>query len=276
MCRTLLLTCLAIAIGMHAQPSRAQHPVHVWAGGQAHSAFFAIIQSSGGFWLRGSPRDSDSGFLTRSIVTGLSGAYPHIFATDNLDDAGRVAQNRAKPIVPFVRVGLCAAVRPGLAARRETLLQHFLDPAIRLGMLGQKGGVTDRLSTAMFARAERGRAGASAALQAKANPLAGMMGFASGSADLSPLAQHLRARNADVILATCPEAAQSLSNLPGAFALPMPSSLAVEEISYVVILADDPGTIAFVQFLDSQAGRETLWNAGFDSPLRPAAGGNRR
>jgi Bacterial extracellular solute-binding protein len=145
------------------------------------------------------------------------------------------------------------------------MLDRLLDPAIRLATSTPGSDPSGDYAWAVFARAEAVRAGARAALEAKAQKLYG------GGANTPPLIPGkgavegiFLADRADVTLAYCSGAAGIAREVPGLAIVPLPTELAVGPAYGMVVLDAKPVASRFATFVMSEAGQAVLKAHGFD------------
>jgi ABC-type molybdate transport system substrate-binding protein len=98
-----------------------------------------------------------------------------VFASADTSHPKRLTEQgrAASPVAVFARNELCALVRPGLAVTPDSLLDTMLDPKVRVGTSTPKDDPSGDYAFALFGKAEAIKAGAKAALEAKALLLAG-------------------------------------------------------------------------------------------------------
>jgi len=113
-----------------------------------------------------------SGLLRERIERGEAA---HVFASADvghptkLADAGRATTK----VAVFARNQLCALAREGLPVTPATLLDTMLDRTVRLGTSTPKADPSGDYALALFAKADKLKAGARATLAARALQLTG-------------------------------------------------------------------------------------------------------
>ena len=123
--------CLILAVISMSAAAHADD-VHLYAAGSLRAALTdvgtAFTAKTG---HRVVAKFGPSGVLEKEIA---GGAKADVFASANMDYPQALNRsNKSGPVLRFARNKLCALVKPGLAVDSATLLDHMLDPAIKLG-----------------------------------------------------------------------------------------------------------------------------------------------
>jgi molybdate transport system substrate-binding protein len=222
------------------------------------------------------PEFGPSGLMREKIEAG---ADVDLFASADMAQARRLAAGHPERfVINFTRNRLCAIARSTVGLTSANMLDRLLDPAIRLATSTPGADPGGDYAWAIFARAEAVRAGARAALEAKAQQLYG------GGAKTPPLVPGkgavegiFLADRADVALAYCSGAAAVVAEVPGLAVVPLPPELAVGPAYGMVLLDAKPVTSRFATFVMSEAGQAVLKAHGFDpvalvEPAPPSPG----
>ena len=170
------------------------------------------------------PEFGPSGLMREKIEAG---ADVDLFASADMAQAERLAVGHPERfVVNFTRNRLCAIARSAVGLTPANMLERLLDPAVRLATSTPGADPAGDYAEAVFARAEAVRAGARAALEAKALRLYG------GGAKTPPLVPGkgavdgiFLADRADVALAYCSGAPEVVAAVPGLAVVPLPPEL---------------------------------------------------
>jgi molybdate transport system substrate-binding protein len=191
-----------------------------------------------------------------------------LFASANMAHPETLARaGTAGPVVLFVRNRLCAVARQDVAATSEILLEKMLDPAVKLGTYTPKIDPGGDYAWALFAKAEKLRAGAQSALEGKALQLFGTGARPPVPAGRDAVAYFLDEKQADIFLAYCSagKAAQRESATLKVVALP--ETLVVGADYGLTVLHGDPRREAAAErlalYILSPAGQGVLAQFGF-------------
>jgi len=204
-----------------------------------------------------------SGLLRERIEKGETA---HVFASADTGHPKRLeAQGKVvAPAAVFARNQLCALVQEGLTVTSASLLDVMLDPRTRLGTSTPKADPSGDYAYALFAKADAVRAGAKAALEAKAQQLTG--GPASEKApDGKNLYGWVMASNkADVFLTYCTNAVLAKAEVPSLGIVEIPGTLNVgADYGLVVLTGGPPAAAELASFIRGSAGRTVLARYGF-------------
>jgi hypothetical protein len=144
------------------------------------------------------------------------------------------------------------------------MLDRLLDPGVRLATSTPGADPAGDYAWAVFARADALRAGARAALEAKAKQLFGGPATPLLVPGKGAVEGIFLADQADVALAYCsgaPAVSREVSSLD---IVPLPSELSVGPAYGMVLLDAKPVTLRFAIFVMSEAGQAVLKAHGFD------------
>jgi molybdenum ABC transporter molybdate-binding protein len=208
-----------------------------------------------------------SGLLREEIA---GGAAAHVFASANMEhpqslhDAGK-----SGPVTMFARNTLCALARPELNVSPDTLLAALLDPAIKVGTSTPKADPSGDYAFEVFARAERLRPGARAALEAKVLKLTGAADSAKPPQGQVVYGWHLAEGRADIFLTYRTNAIDARKQYPGQQIVVLPDALAISADYGLTVIDGTPAAArAFAAFIMSADGQAILAQHGFASPTQ--------
>jgi ABC-type molybdate transport system substrate-binding protein len=202
-----------------------------------------------------------------------AGAAADLFASADMDQARRLANGHPeRMVIHFTRNRLCALARPSIGLDQANMLDRLLDPGVRIATSTPGADPGGDYAWAVFARADSVRAGARAALEAKAQPLVG------GGAKTPLLVPGKGAvegvfltDRADVMLGYCSSAQVVIHAVPDLVSVPLPPDLSVGPAYGMVLLDTRPVTLRFATFVMSETGQLILRRHGFD-PVALAEG----
>jgi molybdenum ABC transporter molybdate-binding protein len=208
-----------------------------------------------------------SGLLREEIA---GGAAAHVFASANMEhpqslhDAGK-----SGPVTMFARNTLCALARPELNVSPDTLLKALLDPAVKVGTSTPKADPSGDYAFEVFARADRLRPGAKAALEAKALKLTGAADSAKPPTGQVVYGWHLAEGRADIFLTYRTNAIDARKQYPGQQIVALPDALAVSADYGLTVIDGAPAAAReFATFIMSADGQAILAQHGFASPTQ--------
>ncbi len=262
----LLLAGLA---DLMAQGAVAQEPVLLHAAGSLRGALTEVAQA---FEMRTKlavkPVYGASGLLHDRIAKGEAA---EVFASANMEHPQALARSGlAGPVVLFARNELCAFARPDLAVTSETLLERMLDPKVKLGTSTPRADPSGDYAFAVFARAEAVKAGARAALEAKALQLTGSATSLPAPAGVNVYGHKIASGEADLFLAYCTNAQPLAQEQPGIRLIRLPPALAVgADYGLTVLNRASPNGYRLAMFILSPAGQRILAKHGFSAPGLP-------
>lgn len=204
-----------------------------------------------------------SGLLRERIEKGEAA---HVFASADTSHPKRLAEQgrAASPVAVFARNELCALVRAGLAVTPDTLLDTMLDAKVRVGTSTPKADPSGDYAFALFGKAEAIKAGAKAALEAKALQLAGGPASPKAPEGRTLYGWLMATDKADVFLTYCTNALQAKAEVPTLLIVTIPKALNVGADYGLIVLKDaPPAAAALAAFIRSDAGRTLLIKHGF-------------
>lgn len=206
-----------------------------------------------------------SGLLHKEIADG---AKPGVFASANMEHPQSLSDDGlGGPVTMFARNTLCALVRPGLTADSASLLDRMLDPAVTLGTSTPKADPSGDYAFEVFARADRVKPGAKAALEAKAQKLTGAADSAKPPAGRNVYGWHVAEGRADIFLTYATNAFAAQKQNAGQQIVELPEQLSVGAdygLTVVKAAPDEAGELA--QFILSSQGQAILARYGFAPP----------
>jgi molybdate transport system substrate-binding protein len=253
---------LALTLSL-ASPASAE-TLRVMGAGSLASAFTNLIRSfPAAPDTVGAPEFGPSGLLRQKIE---SGSAADLFASADMEQARRLAVGHPERVViNFTRNRLCAFARPSVGLTSNNMLNRLLDPAVRLATSTPGADPAGDYAFAVFDRADVARAGAGAALRAKAQKL-------FGGGDATPLLVPGKgavegiflADRADVTLTYCSGTAEITREVPGLAAVALPPELSVGAAYGMVLLTAKPVTLRFATFVMSEGGQAILKASGFE------------
>jgi molybdenum ABC transporter molybdate-binding protein len=209
-----------------------------------------------------------SGLLRDEIARG---AKAEVFASASMEHPQVLASDKKSgPVVLFARNRLCALVKPGLAVASGTLLDRMLDPSVKLGTSTPKADPSGDYAFEVFARAERLKPGAKAALEKKALQLSGGSSSAQPPAGRSVYGWHVAEGRADIFLAYCTAAIPAQKENPGQQVVALPDALAVgADYGLTVMVGASSNAYRLALFVLSPDGQRILASHGFAAPNLP-------
>ena len=263
--RGLLLAAMLVSTGGFAQDG----VIRLHAAGSLRGAMTELAQSfraSGGGEVKAT--FGASGLLRERIEKGEG---TDLFASADVQNAQRLADaGRSGPPNIFTRNQLCALVAPGVEVSELTLLDHMLDPAVKLGTSTPKADPAGDYAWQMFEKAEKVRPGAYATLDRKALKLTGGADSPPAPTDRSIYGMLIAERKADIFLTYCTNAVVAMRELPGSRMLAPPPTLAVgASYAFVVMNDANPATRRFALYILSLAGQSILARHGFTPVALP-------
>jgi molybdate transport system substrate-binding protein len=257
-----------MAVLMMALSAQAQEPVRLYAAGSLRSA---LIEVSAGFEAAGGGKVAGtfgpSGLLRERIEKGEPA---EVFASADMGHPQKLAAaGRAGEVRLFTRNRLCALARPQAGITTDNLLERMLDPSVKLGISTPKADPAGDYAWALFARTERVKPGAQAALEKKALQLTGGPNSPVPPANRSLYGIIVEKGEADVFLTYCTGALQAKAEVPALQIVQVPESYAVgADYGMVVLKEARPGAEAFARYMQSLPGQAVLAKHGF-SPAIP-------
>lgn len=261
-----LLAMLGMAVS---EPGTAEEAVRLYAAGSLRAALSEAATAYSQAY--GQPVETvfgASGLLRERIEAGEAA---HVLASADLGHPTRLAAaGRAGPVVLFARNSLCALIQPAVATTPDTLLDTLLDPAVKLGTSTPRADPSGDYAFAMFAKAERLRPGAQAALERKALQLTGGPTSEKAPEGRNPYAWVMEQGRADVFLTYCTNAVQARAERPELRQVELPAALAVGAEYGLTVLREAPlGAWRLAMFILGRDGQTILARYGFAAPVLP-------
>jgi molybdate transport system substrate-binding protein len=258
-------------------PAASADTLHVAGAGSLATVFSDLLRRfPAGPDTVGTPEFGPSGLMREKIEAG---ADVDLFASADMAQAERlVAGHPDRFVVNFTRNRLCAIARGAVGLTPANMLERLLDPSVRLATSTPGADPAGDYAFAVFERADAARAGARAALQAKALKLYGggartpLLVPGKGALDGIFIADR-----ADVALAYCSGAPEVVAAVPGLAVVPLPAELTVGPAYGMVVLTAKPVAFRFATFVMSETGQALLKAHGFDpvalvEPAPPSPG----
>jgi molybdate transport system substrate-binding protein len=204
-----------------------------------------------------------SGLLRERIEKGEPA---HVFASADTSHPRRLADksHSTGQVRIFARNQLCALVRGGLSVTSVSLLDMMLDPQVRLGISTPKADPSGDYAFALFAKADKVRAGARAALESRALQLTGGPTSEKAPPDRNQYAWVMEGGKADLFLTYCTNAVLANKELPALQFVQMPADLNVGADYGMIVLKDAPAVATeLAQFVLGEQGQAILTKYGF-------------
>jgi molybdenum ABC transporter molybdate-binding protein len=208
-----------------------------------------------------------SGLLRKEIADG---APAHVFASANMEHPQSLhAAGKSGAVTMFARNKLCALVRPGLKVGSADLLDRLLDINIKVGTSTPKADPSGDYAFEVFARADKVKPGAKAALEAKALKLTGAADSAKPPAGRVVYGWHVAEGRADIFLTYCTNVIAAQKQNPGQQIVQLPDELAVgADYGLTVVNGAPAAAQKFAEFILSADGQNILVGYGFAAPAR--------
>jgi len=167
-----------------------------------------------------------SGLLRERIEKGEAA---HIFASADVGHPTRLADagHASTKVTVFARNQLCALAREGLEVNSCTLLATLLDPTVRVGTSTPKADPSGDYAIALFAKADKLKAGARATLEARTLQLTGGPTSEKAPAGRSQYAWVMASGKADIFLTYCTNAVLAQRELESLRIAQIPAELSV-------------------------------------------------
>jgi molybdate transport system substrate-binding protein len=257
------IACCFVTLVLLASPALAD-TLRVAGAGSLTEAFTDLLRRfpAGGDTIA-APEFGPSGLIREKIETDLD---VDLFASADMEQARRLAAGHPeRTVIHFARNRLCAVARTAVGLTSANMLDRLLDPAVRLATSTPGADPGGDYARAVFARAEVVRAGAAAALEAKAQPLYGggakTPKLVPGKGDIEGI---FLSDRADVALAYCSGAPAVVRGVQGLAVVPLPAELAVGPAYGMVLITARPVTLRFAAFVLSEGGQTIMKAHGFD------------
>ncbi len=267
-----MLRKLIIVAGMtmaNLNPASANEPVLQYSAGSlrvAMTEIAAAFTTEAGlsvaqvFGASGLLRDRIAGGEKAEVFTSANMAHPLSLAKSG----------KAGPVVMFARNEMCALVKPGLAVTAANLVERMMDPTVKLATSTPVADPSGDYAFAVFAKAERLRSGAKAALEAKALKLVGGPNSPQPPAGRNIYAMLMAEGAADIFIGYCTYSSAVLVELPGSAVVQLPESLSVGADYGLTVMKDaSPVASQYAMFILSARGQAILAKNGFAAPNLP-------
>ncbi|MBG0810716.1 substrate-binding domain-containing protein [Methylosinus sp. H3A] len=239
--RVLALSLVLWPLGpCRAQEAPDKTPLHIHAAGSLGGALRAIaaryqLETGEKIALAFGP----SGLLREAIEKGNEA---DLFLSANRQHPERLAaEGKAAPPVIFIRNALCAAARADHPPTTDTLLDHMLDPATKIGTSTPKADPGGDYAMELFARAERAHSGAERLLREKSRALVGgappePSPTQTGQSGAGPVKKFLLDGTVDLFIGYCSR--RETRPDPDLVSVRMPDALAVRADYAMALLRD--------------------------------------
>ncbi|HWU24919.1 MAG TPA: molybdate ABC transporter substrate-binding protein [Rhizomicrobium sp.] len=243
----------------------AAETIHLYAAGSLKSALTEVAKAfEGTTGNKVEPKYGPSGLLKKEISEG---AKADVFASANMEHPQALYDEKRGGVVSrFARNRLCALVKPGLKVDSASLLEHMLDPNIKLATSTPKADPSGDYALEVFRKAEAIRPGAQRALDKKALQLTGSGTSAEPPAGRTAYSWHVAEGRADIFLTYCTNALVAQKENPGQQIVALPDNLAVgADYGLTVLSGTPPAAQRFADFILSPQGQKILEGHGFTS-----------
>ncbi len=256
---------LAILITLILPAMARAETINLYAAGSLKAALGEIVRAfeAKHQGLKVAEEFAASGLLRERIEKGEPA---HVFASADVGHPARLeAEGRTTgKVAVFARNQLCAIVREGLHVAPAQLLDTLLDPGVRVGTSTPKADPSGDYAFALFAKAEAMKAGARAALEAKALQLTGGPTSQKAPAGKNQYGWVMASGKADVFLTYCTNAVLARKEVASLRIVDIPANLSVGAEYGMVVLkhAPDPAT-ALVRYILSEDAQSILVKHGF-------------
>ena len=247
--------------------SSAQQAVLLYAAGSLRAALSEVANSfETAHGVKIEAKFGPSGLLRDEIA---GGAKAEVFASANMAHPESLAKaNRSGAAQMFARNRLCALVRPGLGVTRYTLLDHLLDPSVKVGTSTPKADPAGDYAFESFAKADKLRPGSRAILEKKALQLTGGPNSAPPPANRSVYGALIAGGQADIFLTYCTNAVAAVRENADQLVVALPDPLAVgAEYGLIVMNGASANAAKFATYILGAEGQQLLAKHGFAPPL---------
>jgi molybdate transport system substrate-binding protein len=262
--RAWLMTALAsMAVGS----AQAQSPpLQLYAAGSLREAMTAVAQQFEAQTGRKVALTFGASGLLRERIEKGEGAQ--VFASADMDHPQRLAaQGGWQAPAVFALNQMCALAAPAVEVSPDTLLDAMLRPTVRLGTSTPKADPSGDYAGALFRRAETLRAGAQAALEAKALQLTGGADSPKPPSGRGTYAWVMDQGQADVFLTYCTNAVAAQREVPRLKIVVVPEALQVSaRYGLTSRSGADAGAAQLAQFILSPTAQAILRSHGFGQP----------
>jgi len=261
------IPAFAAAAALVALPAIAQDAVKVHAAGSLKAA---LTEAASAFAKRPDGAKVEFAFGPSGLLKERleKGEASDVFASANMAHPRALADaGKAGPVRAFARNTLCALAGAGVRVTPDTLLDTILDPKVKLGISTPKADPSGDYAWQLFANAEKAKAGAQKALEAKALQLTGGPNSPPPPRDRTVYGVIVANGEADVFLTYCTNAILARKEEPRLQVVAIPDSLNVgADYGVVAMNGAKPGGARFADFLLSADGRAILGAFGFAPP----------
>lgn len=245
--------------------AQAQEPVRLYAAGSLRSALTEVARSFQ--QASGTPVATTfgaSGLLRERIEKGEPA---EVFASADMGHPQRLAAaGRSGAVSLFTRNRLCALAAPRVAVSTGNLLDKLLDPGVKLGMSTPKADPSGDYAMLLYARAEKLRPGAQAALEKKALRLTGGPDSPPPPKDRSVYGMLVERGEADIFLTYCTNALEAKREVPALDLVQVPEALAVgADYGLTLVKGARPEAERLAQYVMSAPGQAILSKYGFSA-----------
>jgi molybdate transport system substrate-binding protein len=262
--RAWLMTALAsMALGS----AQAQSPpLQLYAAGSLREAMTAVAQQFEAQTGRKVALTFGASGLLRERIE--KGEPAQVFASADMDHPQRLAaQGGWQAPAVFALNQMCALAAPSVEVSPDTLLDAMLRPTVRVGTSTPQADPSGDYAWALFRRAESLRAGAQAALEAKALQLTGGAGSPKPPAGRGTYAWVMDQGQADVFLTYCTNAVAAQREVPRLKIVAVPEALQVSARYGLTSRSDvDAGAAQLALFILSPTAQAILRSHGFGQP----------
>jgi molybdate transport system substrate-binding protein len=203
-----------------------------------------------------------SGLMRERIERG---ERAHVLASADMGHPEKlVGSGRAEFVVRFTGNRLCAMAPSRLGLTTDTVLDKALDPALRLGTSTPKADPGGDYTWAMFDAADKVRAGAGAALKAKALQLVGGPNSEPVPNGKNVIGHLFETGKADLFIAYCTSGKAAQAGGAAITVAELPPALAQTADYGLVVLAGAPEPATrLALFIVSEPGQAILAKWGF-------------
>jgi molybdate transport system substrate-binding protein len=263
------IAAVLLVVAAMAVPASAGEPVLLHSAGSLRSALTevsAAFEAATGVKVQA--KFGPSGVLKDEIA---GGAPAEVFASANMEHPQALATaKRSGPVVLFARNQLCALVRPGLDVESRTVLEHMLDPAVKLGTSTPLNDPAGDYAWQVFHKADVLKPGAFATLDKKALQLVGGPAAPTAPPGSSVYGMLLGQGKADIFLTYCTGAIEAVRENAGMRIVRLPDEIAVAaDYGLTVITGASVNAYQLAMFILSANGQRALAAHGFAAPALP-------